>query len=143
MSGSRDQQFKLIKEDKLKDKKLTAENLRGKKIVDQDGQVIGKVKDIGLGSAMQDDGRGSNQPYASSSSSSVGAGAPTGRSSNQSEQLTLYVELDDKVEIEGDDLAAIPASRVRFDSDKEELKLQIKRSELTSQLKQRGTSSDK
>ncbi len=62
-------------------------------------------------------------------------------SSNQGEQVTLYVELDANVGMQGDELAAIPASRVQFDSNNEQLKLQLGRTELVSQLRQSGSSS--
>lgn len=142
------QDFKRIKEDKLKDEKRTAEHLIGKKIVDRDGQKIGEIKDIGLSSVLQDDssshvagatGAGSTSSTSSpSASASVGAGAMTGRASMGMghEQVQLYVELDDDVGVDGDDLAVIPASSVRYDSSKQELKLQISRSELASKLKQ-------
>lgn len=174
MGGSHDQQFKLIKEDKLKDKKRTAENLRGKKIVDRDGRIVGTVQDIGLGSALQDGSGASSQTYASSGSGS--AGAPTGRtsgtdassttsgigssttsgsgtssgvssstsgmaSSGQSDHVTLYVKLDRNVGMEGDELAAIPASQVQFDRSSDQLQLQLGRTELLSQLRQSGSSS--
>ena len=148
MSG---QDFKLIKKDKL-DQKLTAENVIGKKVVDREGQTVGKVKDIGLGAALQE---ASGSTYASSStsatttpgttsstpSSTTGAGAMTGRPSGmQSQQVNLYVELDNDLGLEGDDLAAIPASSVQFDSTKKELKLQIASSELKARLQQSSTS---
>jgi hypothetical protein len=156
MSG---QDFKLIKEDIL-DKKLTAENVIGKKVVDRDGKTVGKVKDIGLQAAFQET---SGSTYASSTTSgssssttsrsipsstttsptpsSTGAGAMTGRPSGmQSQQVSLYVELDNDLGLEGDDLAAIPASSVQFDSTKKELRLQIASSELKSKLQQSSTS---
>ena len=52
------------------------------------------------------------------------------------DQVQLYVELHDDVGVEGDDLAVIPASSVRYDTSKQELTLQISRSELASKLKQ-------
>lgn len=142
--------FKRIKEDKLKDEKRTAEHLIGKKIVDRDGQKIGEIKDIGLSSVLQDDssshvagttgttGTSSTSSTSPSASAPVGAGAMTGRVSMGMghEQVQLYVELDDDVGVDGDDLAVIPASSVRYDSSKQELKLQISRSELASKLKQ-------
>jgi len=151
------QDFKRINEDKLKDEKRTAEHLIGKKIVDRDGQTIGEIKDIGLSSVLQDDSSSqvagttgttgttgtsstSTSSTSPSASASVGAGAMTGRASMGmgmgQEKVQLYVELDDDVGVEGDDLAVIPASSVRYDSSKQELKLQISRSELASKLKQ-------
>jgi hypothetical protein len=142
------QDFKRISEDKLKDEKRTAKHLMGKKIVDRDGQKIGEIKDIGLSSVLHDDSSsqiagttgttGTTATSTPSASASIGAGAMTGRAAigMGQEQVQLYVELDDAVGLEGDDLAVIPASSLRFDSSKQELKLQMSRSEFASKLKQ-------
>jgi hypothetical protein len=145
------QDFKRIKEAKLKDEKRTAEHLMGKKIVDRDGQTIGEIKDIGLSSVLHDDSSGqvagtpgtsgasSTGSTSPSASATVGAGAMTGRTTMGmmgQDQVQLYVKLDNAVGLKGDDLAVIPASSVRYDSSKQELKLQISRSELASKLKQ-------
>jgi len=160
MSSSHAQQIKLIPPATLKDKKLTAENLLGKKIVDRDGQEIGTVKDIGFGSAMQESRRPSFQTYSTTGSANGGTGSDSRRNVDpnsssgsastrtdsmserhaySSDQPILYVKLDGKVDIKGNDLAAIPVSHVRFDHDKEQFMLQVARSELTSQLKQNGS----
>ncbi len=136
------QDFKRITENKLKEEKRTAGNLKGKKIVDRDGQKIGEIKDIGLSSVLHDES--SSQVAATTGSSpsagaTIGAGGMTGRSTMGmmgQEQVQLYVELDDAVGLEGDDLAVIPASSLRYDSKKQELKLEISRSELASKLKE-------
>ncbi len=136
------QDFKRITEDKLKAEKRTAEHLMGKKIVDRDGQTIGKIKDVGLSSVLHD--ASSSQVAATtgsspSASATIGAGGMTGRSTTGmmgQEQVQLYVELDDAVGLKGDDLAVIPASSLQYDSQKQELKLQISRSEFASKLKQ-------
>lgn len=136
------QDFKRITENKLKEEKRTAGNLKGKKIVDRDGQKIGEIKDIGLSSVLHD--ASSSQVAATtgsspSASATIGAGGMTGRSTMGmmgQEQVQLYVELDDAVGLEGDDLAVIPASSLRYDSKKQELKLEISRSEFASKLKQ-------
>lgn len=57
-------------------------------------------------------------------------------------QVNLLVELDRDVGLEGDDLASIPVSAVQYDSEKEELKLQISRSELKSKLQGSSSSSN-
>ena len=155
----------------LKDKKMTAENLIGKKVVDRDGREVGTVKDIGLGSAMHGYDRDANPTYGTTSTASTPnygstsstsrtttadasrtrssdatsrtgtttatttAGAMADHSSYQQMQPTLYVELDGDLDVKDDHLAAIPVSHVRFDSDKKQLKMQLARSELSSQLK--------
>lgn len=144
------QDFKRIKEDKLKDEKRTAEHLMGKKIVDREGQTIGEIKDIGLSSVLHDDSSSqvagttgtsgtSSSSTSPSASATIGAGAMTGRAAMGmmgQEQVQLYVKLDNAVGLKGDDLAVIPASSLRYDSSKQELKLQISRSEFASKLKQ-------
>ncbi len=156
MSGYHDQQMMLIKEDKLKDK-LTAREVRGMKVVDRDGQKVGKVQEVGLGWAMRDgtSSYDSTRTYGttsstgtttSTSSRSTEAGSTTPMTSatgmgSKAGQVTLYIELDNDVGIDGDDLAAIPVSHVQLDREKEQVKLQVSRTDLAAQLKRTGTTS--
>lgn len=173
MSSSQHQNFRRIKEDKLENK-ITAERLKGKTVVDRDGQKIGTVKNIGLSAALQSGSDSQWQTSAGStgagstsdtrtaagrtSGSTSGSSASMGTTANasgsmsatgsihgtsatasmggQSGQVELYVELDDAVGVSGDDLAVIPASRVQFDQQKDQLKLQIGRQEFASMLSQ-------
>lgn len=161
MSSTHHQQIKLVSEDKLKEEKMTADNLMGKKILDRDGETVGTVKDIGLGTTMHGakGSYSSTQSYSGSSSATSGADSSRTRPSDvpsrtgtttagtmsdvsayQNAQPILYVKLDGKLDIKGDHLAAIPASQVRFESDKKALTMQLARSELASQLKAGGSS---
>lgn len=128
-SATQGHDVKRVSADKLKDK-ITAERLKGKKVVDRDGQKIGKVKHVGLSQALRDsDTDRSNTGSMNISVAGIG-------SASAGSQVNLYIELDDAVGVDGNDLASIPASNVRFDKDSDELKLQIGRQEFANQLRQ-------
>ncbi len=141
------QNIKQVSEDQLKHQ-TTADKIIGAKVVDRSGQKIGKVKDVGLSQAMQSSssatGQSSDRYSASgsvggvSASGSVGTGGTSrsigSASLGQSNQINVIVELDSDVGVSGNRLAAIPASSLQFDSEKEELTLQLDRQELSSIL---------
>lgn len=133
MHASMSGDVKRVSEDKMEDK-ITAEHLQGKKLVDRDGQKIGEVKHVGLSQVLRDSGK----DRSGAGSMNVSASLPGIGSASAGNQVNLYIELDDEVGLEGDDLASIPASQVRFDKDKDELTLQIGRQEFANQLRQQS-----
>lgn len=145
--SSQSQQIERVSEDQLKNM-VTADQLKGMKVVDRNGQKVGKVKHVGLSepTAQTDQFRAGASSSAGSASGSLTASgsAPqsAGRSASQSSQnsrnsgqATLYIELDNEVRADGDDLASIPVSDVSFDQNKDEVKLQISRQDLAAQLR--------
>lgn len=70
-SGASAQQIQRISSDQL-DQRVTAGSLLGKKVVDREGQEIGKVKDIGLGGVVPQLGQpGDQRDFASSRSGTI------------------------------------------------------------------------
>lgn len=141
--ASQNKDFHRIKEDKLEEK-MTAERLKGKDVVDRNGQKIGEVKAIGLGSSIressgkQDATRSASTPGTSSTASaSATASAAMGSAYGMAggDQVNVYIEVDDSVGI-GGDLAAVPASSLQFDREEDHLKLNLDRQEFASRLKQ-------
>ncbi len=125
--------IKRVSQDQLKDR-VTAESLKGKKVVDRNGQKVGKVKDVGLSDALS--GGQSTASIGSSQSSGIGQSSTTVSglpSQSQSGSVNILVELDDAVG-EGSELASIPASSLEFDRQNDQLKLDMGSQELAAVL---------
>ena len=139
-----------VSEDNLKNR-VTAHQLIGKEVVDRDGQKVGKVKDIGLTRALgagdwgSQAGRNNAMSTASGSATMPATGSMSSESGVSSSvmgmpgEVTLFVDLDRSVGVKGDNLASIPSSAVEFDHASKQVKLQITRQELATNLQQSGT----
>lgn len=131
-SSSSTAKIQHVNEDDLKHR-VTADDLKGKDVVDRDGKKIGEVKDIGLTQVVGSSTR------ATTSGMSSGAAAPASSSTASmpnSSQANLFVELEDEVEV-GDrefDYAVIPASQVTFDREEGQVRLNIAHAELAASM---------
>lgn len=151
-------QIQRVSSDQL-DQRLTASSIIGKKIVDRDGQDVGKVKDIslgGLGSQLgpqasaqistprsdigQLDERDQSeprvgQPGARTGTSAQGQSAQWGASAGAEGETRIFVQPDRALGVRGD-LVSIPASQLRREGDN--FRVDMSRDQIRSLVAQAG-----
>lgn len=137
-------EFRTVPESQVERQILTAANLIGKHVVDREGQAVGRVKNIGLapemGAGSRREGRNAGMGTDTRAGGMTGRAGSGGESAALGEQIELYVEIASGTTLPPGQLAAIPASRVRFNPQAQELQLQVGRADLMSQLSQGGGS---
>lgn len=129
------QHIQRVSESQL-DGKVTADRLKGKKVVGRDGQKVGEVKHVGLSQAIGQSNQDRPDVGRSSMSTASSANADyASRSTSGSGKAMLYIEVDNDVSDTGDDLVSIPVSDAQFDQSRDEVKLQVTRQDLAAQLR--------
>lgn len=100
------------------EQRVTASSLMGKRVVDREGQEIGKVKDIGLTAVLPH-----LRPEAT----------PSGLSGSTPTEARIFVRANRSLDTEGD-LVAIPASQLQREGDM--LRVDVSQAELRSIIAQ-------